>query len=409
MNTTCVITFFLLISLSFEINRIKQCQFSSKCINVNEDVSIEIHFNISPKKLGNGELINNSNSTIKYTSLPSITKNKVGVVYKFTPSIPGKYHFKFNHNLNCNDVLTVKDPLKAISMPHTLFLTDDYKGKKITFPISIKLNTSITENEINGLEVVEYQKKVTDPENYTEPKHEKIEQCKVDLNNSIINCNVTRDNKEEINYLAINYLDRCEVSKSLGYITFISTEYEGSDLTLSVLSPLLGYNLKVYDKEGITLVSIIISKEKRKHFKYLQKKIANVANKYPQYTFTYADWEDDKYFIKHYGLENDGKIKIIIYDFMTENTYISDLEGKDFSEIMESLVNRTIEWTYQSWFQKLLSLFKLNLNKTEQNRLYFVISTMGFVLLVILRCYLYSKKVKKENANFAVNDKKKKD
>ena len=94
---------------------------------------------------------------------------------------------------------------------------------------------------------------------------------------------------------------------------------------------------------------------------------------------------------------------------MTENTYISELEGKDFSEIMESLVNRTIEWTYQSWFQKLLSLFKLNLNKTEQNRLYFVISTMGFVLLVILRCYLYSKKVKKENANFAVNDKKKKD
>ena len=68
MNTARVLSFFLLISLSFEINRIKQCQFSSKCINVNEDVSIEIHFNISPKKLSNGELINNSNSTIKYTS-----------------------------------------------------------------------------------------------------------------------------------------------------------------------------------------------------------------------------------------------------------------------------------------------------------------------------------------------------
>ena len=148
----------------------------------------------------------------------------------------------------------------------------------------------------------------------------------------------------------------------------------------------------------------------QRHLNYLQKEIAPIANKYPEYVFSFADWEQDKFIVKHYGLENDGKIKVIIIEFLTDNLFIGELtQNTNFTSLIESLKQRNIEWTSQSWLQKILSLFKLNLNKTEQNRLYFLLSSMAFVLLVVLRCYLYNRQRKKQEANFAVNDKKKKE
>ena len=63
----------------------------------------------------------------------------------------------------------------------------------------------------------------------------------------------------------------------------------------------------------------------------------------------------------------------------------------------------------EKYNQEQLERFYKDLNKTEQNRLYFLLSSMAFVLLVVLRCYLYNRQRKKQEANFAVNDKKKKE
>lgn len=417
MNKSLSLSIFLIfsfISLSIQVNRIKQCKFSSSCILINTEVTVEVKFNIAPKKINLGELISNSNSTIKFSSEPKISRDKQSVLFTFTPSIPGKYHFKFNHNLNCNEVLTVKQPLKVQSMPLTLFISETYKEKEIKFPISFQFNDSISEQDVNYVELAEHVKKEIEL-NMTEPDYEKVKDCKINENdNTTLTCNIVRENKNEIYYILFYYNDRCYQRSSLGFLSFISIENENEDdnngIILSLLTPLKGYNMKNYQSNQVTLITVVVSTENSKHLNYLQKEIAPIANKYPEYVFSFADWEQDKFIVKHYGLENDGTIKVIIIEFLTDNLFIGELtQNTNFTSLIESLKQRNIEWTSQSWLQKILSLFKLNLNKTEQNRLYFLLSSMAFVLLVVLRCYLYNRQRKKQEANFAVNDKKKKE
>ena len=407
-NLIFIFGYLITLCTTAPIRRINQCKYTSQCVNVNDTFSIEINFHTLPTKVMNGYLISNYNSSVYFQSEPVITKNKQGVVYSFTPSLIGKYHFKFNHNLNCPEVITVKTPFNVNKMPHTLFISEYQLSKALNVSIDIELNTTLHSHEdISSIHFVEHIKGFGEEEN----KYEEIQSYKLINNNNKTYIQLLLSRTEGLNtkVFGLYYKDMCNIMNTLGFVNIISPNIDIKKPHLSLLTQLKGYNMKNYNKNRETIIIILISFDKSNHVDFLYKHVGSVANVNSNYTFVYADWKSDSYLATGYQIKDEGFIKVIIHQFSTDNIYISDIkEGEEFVDVINKLNNDILKWTSMSLSQKLLRLLNMKMDRDETGRIYFTGSCIGFVFLIVLRCYLFEKKRRKmeAQAQFAYNTKK---
>ena len=405
---------FEIIQITKSINKIKKCIFSSLCLQQGEELTVEVQFNIYPRILSDGELIKNSNSSIFYSSTPILPKKDKGAIFKFKPLKEGKYHFKFNHNLQCSEIITVKKPIKLISMTHYLFINEEQKIKNFSFPIKLIFNDTFTYNlnnegseDINSIRIVENIDKV----NLEEERYIKINKCKID--NLTLNCMIEKENgfltKDKIISLGIYYYDRCEIRGNLGFISVNSTLENKNNLLSSFISKLYSYNMKYYQKDDKMFICIIISPEKKSHKYFIEEYASKIANKYPYYIFTIADWNNYQYITNHFNLKDNGYVQIVINDFSNDNLFIGEIKDyQDFEKIIYKLNKDILEWTSQTFTQKIMKLLHLKLNREEQNYYYRMFAIVSFGLLLILKYYIFNKKQSKQSKqNFMFNPNKK--
>ena len=410
-----LLNFVYLFQLINSLNKIKKCIFSSLCIQKGEEIIIEVQFNIYPRTLSNGDLIKNSNSSIFYSTIPQLPKKDKGAIYKFNPLIEGKYHFKFNHNLQCREILTVKKPIRINNMNHYLFINEEQKSKKFSFPISLIFNDSFSYNfnnegseDINSISVVENIDKV----NIEEERFIKVKKC--EIKNLSLNCLIEKENgfitKDKISNLGLYYYDRCGIRETLGFMSVNNTIENKNNLLSSFISKLYSYNMKVYQKEERMFICLVISPEKQSHKYFIEEFASKIANKYPNYIFTIVDWDNYKFITNHFQLKDNGYVQLVINDFSNDNLYIGEIKNNnEFEKIIYKLNNDNLQWTSQTITQKILKLLHLKLNREEQNYYYRIFAIISFGLLLILRYYLYSKKKIKSTDKFMFNPNKKKD
>jgi hypothetical protein len=412
--------FFLLnIKIYFCFERIKSCEFSKTCLNKNNFLDVQIFFKKYPKFVGNGELISNSNSSIIYYSEVKLSKDKKSLFYKFFPSIPGKYYLKFNKNLQCPNFITITNNFRTKIMTHILFILESQKIKETNFIINIIFNETISfsknlyiEEDINKIELVENVDKV----NLEENRFEDISKnCELIKNENKIICNVNKKSgfstKEKIENLGIYFHDRCGKRNTFGFINVLTTKNKINNLKSSNLELLKGYKMKDYQKNEEIVLFFVVSLEKNSHLNYLENIISEFSNKFNLFNFVYLTWTNFSYVTEHFNLKDNGKIKFLIYDFRNENTFITDLNekenGNDLEIIINNLINKNLIWTSQSLSEKFFDLLHLNLTKSQQDKLYFNFGVIGFIFLLILRCYLVNKNRPKEPKNIKFQEKKK--
>ena len=201
----------------------------------------------------------------------------------------------------------------------------------------------------------------------------------------------------------------CNIMNTLGFVNIISPNIDIKKPHLSLLTQLKGYNMKNYNKNRETIIIILISFDKSNHVDFLYKHVGSVANVNSNYTFVYADWKSDSYLATGYQIKDEGFIKVIIHQFSTDNIYISDIkESEEFVDVINKLNNDILKWTSMSLSQRLLRLLNMKMDRDETGRIYFIGSCIGFVFLIVLRCYLFEKKRRKmeAQAQFAYNTKK---
>ena len=401
----------------YSIERIKYCNFSSTCLVKNSVLDVQIFFNKYPKFVGNGELISNSNSSFFYDSPVQISKDKKSVYFKFFPAIVGKYHLKFNKNLQCPSFITVKNPFRIQLMTHSLFILESEKKNEINFEINLIFNDSISfsknfffEEDVNRIEIIENVDKV----NLEEFRFEEITNFCEKTKENEIKCKVkkTLKNKEKIENFGVYFHDRCGKRNTFGFINIHTTKNKGNNLKTSFLESLKAHKMKTYQKNEETVFFFVISKEKKSHLNYLENVISEFSNKFNTFNFVYLTWNNFSYITEHFNLKDDGNIQLLIFNFANENTFVAKLKenenGNDLQKIINDLIENKIVWTSQNLSEKIFDFLHLNLSKTQQEKLYFNFGVIGFVFLIILRCYLVNKHRPKEPQNFQFQDKKNK-
>lgn len=382
------------------LNRIKNCNFSSTCLNKNSELNVQIFFNKYPKFVENGELISNSNSSFFYDSNVKISKDKKSVYFKFFPSKIGKYHLKFNKNLQCPEFITVKNSFRIKLMTHSLFILEN--KNEIQFEINLIFNDSISfsknlifEEDVNQIEIVENVDKVKIEEN----RFEEITNFCNKTNKNEIKCKIKKFIKEKIKNFGVYFHDRCGIRNTLGFISVYSTKNKKNHLKSSFLEYLKSYKMKDYQKNEEIVFFFVISNEKKSHLNYIENVVSEISNKF-KLNFVFLNWKNFSFIVDHFNLKDDGNIQLLIFDFGNENTFISKLNenenGKDLEKIINDLINKNLIWTSQNLSEKIFNFFHLNLTKSQTEKIYFNFGIFGFVFLIILRCYLVNKRRLKE-------------
>lgn len=395
--------------LSKNENRIKKCEYSSLCLEQFNEISIEIFFNIPPKTVTQGEITHYDNSTLKYISKPKITKQNT-VIFKFTPEYIGSYSFHFNHNLRCplNKLIIVKRPIQLIKMPKSLFISEQQKMAEYSFNMFFEFDYDIEVNkdkgDIRGFALGETG---TGEEMIMKP----ISNCNISHNDTrtVICSNI----KHQLsgNAIGFYYYDKCNVQNTLGFLSVIissSSALIKPSTYPSLMTRLQPHYIKQYQKDKVILVTFIISSEKRNDIDVLYSIAAPLSDKYSEFVFSFAEYEKDSYLILHFDLKNDEYVKIVIYDFPTENLFIENVHSIEQIEgYIIALSKNELEWTSQNVFRWILTKIGIKLRRDKEQCFYFVFCSFCFFFLIVLRCYLVNKKRPKEpNASFGYNTKK---
>lgn len=391
------------------INRIKKCEYSSLCLELLNELSIEIFFNVSPRTIDQGELRHNDNSTLKYISKPKITKQS-SVLYKFTPEYIGSYSFQFNLNLICpmNKMIIVKMPFNLNLMPKSLFISEQAKMIENSFNMFFTFNYDIEFNkdkgDIRGFALGETG---TGEEMQMKP----LSNCFISLNDTktVICSNITQ--RLSGNAIGFYYYDRCNIQTTLGFLSVIVSSSSSLHLQSaypSLLTKLMPHHIKQYQKDKVILITFVISSEKRNDIDVLYNIASPLADKYSEFVFSYAEWEKDTYLTLHFELKNDGYVKIVIYDFSTENLFIQNVKSKEqVEEFVLALNKNELEWTSQNILRWFITKIGIKLGREKEHSFYILFCSFCFFFLVVLRCYLVNRKRTKEpNASFGYNSKK---
>lgn len=411
-----VILIIKLFENSFSLNpsdKIKECNFTTHCPEIGKEFSIDISFNRAPQIISEGEIIKFSDSKIRLSSSPTLSKDKKIVTYKFTPELLGKYYFVFNKNLICpdNNIIIAKKIIGLTKITGSLYLTEKYlisEDEKIDFNIDMEFNeTFIYGEDIKNIYLVQKSNNNERSEELIQPTN-----C-ITSNKNHLKCYFHMEKgfnyKTKTKALTVFYYNRCNESLLFGHISVFKSFNEKNNFLTSYLSTLKLYLMSEYKKEQKMLLLFVYDPKLKTHKNFIENSISIKANEYPQWEFNIMEWEEAKFITDHFGVKDIGYIQIIIMDFSNENEFTDIIKDeKDLDNVLEKLNKYTLKWTSQSLMQRIFTFFRIKMNKDEETKFNFRFGVIGFILFVALRCFLFAKKMARDQANLQVNPNPKK-
>ena len=403
--------FIKLILCSYDSEKkIKLCNFTTHCPQAGKEFSVHITFNKIPNTISDGELIKYSDSDIRLISSPILSNDKKSVSYKFVPELLGKYYLQFNKNLKCPDEITVKQNIGIIKLTGIVYISENTMEKTFEIPINMKFNQSFTYGEdINNIQL--------EQKSENNEKSEiiiKASNCIIKNENKDLMCKFIFENgleyKTKTKHLNILYYNRCNEAISLGYINIMKANKKESNLSSTYLQNLKIYLMGKYKNDKETLITFLYDSNMKNQKIFIEEYISNLANIYTEFIFTIMDWKDGDFMATHFGVKDNGYIHITIVDFSNDNEFAGEIRSNEqLVEILENLKKYTIRWTSQSLMQKIFTHFRIKINADEESRFNWYFGIFGFIFIIGLRCFLFARKMAKDQANFQVNPNPKKE
>lgn len=410
LYTTILITLLSITTSSSYSDKIKLCNFTTHCPDSNKEFSVDISFNQAPNTIGDGELIKYSDSKLRLKSTPTLSKNKKIVTYKFTPELLGKYYLQFNKNLQCPDVIIVKKNIGVEKMTSSLYITENTMESTFEFDININFNESFIYGEdIKEISLIQK----TANETQSNDKRIKSTNCLISNEDKDLKCHFIINNgfeyKTKTKYINILYYNRCNELVSLGNIFVFKTNNKEHNLLTSYLGLLKLYLMNTYKTNKKTVITFLYDPNLKSHKNFIEEHVTYYANLYSEYEFGLMDWKDGQFIAEHFGATDTGYPQITIVDFSNDNEFTAAVKNKDeLEEIFVDLKKYTLKWTSQSLMQKIFTFFRIKMNRDEETRFNYFFGIFGFIFIVTLRCFLFARKMSKDQMNFQVNPNPKK-
>ena len=390
--------------------KIKLCNFTTHCPQAGKEFSVHITFNKLPNTISDGELIKYSDSQIRLKSSPILSSDKKSVSYKFVPELLGKYYLQFNKNIKCPDEITVKQNIGLYKMTGIVYINDITMSQRFEITINMMFNQSFVYGEdINNIQL--------EQQSESNEKSEvlvKSSSCIMKNDNKDLSCKFIFENgleyKTETKKLNVIYYNRCNELIYLGFVNIMKSNKKESNLSSTYLENLKLYLMSQYKKEKKTLITFLYDSNMKNQKIFMEENVSKIANIYTDYIFTMMDWKDGDFIAHHFDVKDNGYIHITIVDFSNDNEFGGEVRSSEqLIEIMENLKKYTIRWTSQSLMQKVFTHFRIKINADEESRFNWYFGIFGFVFIVALRCFLFARKMARDQANFQVNPNPKKE
>ena len=390
--------------------KIKLCNFTTHCPQAGKEFSVHITFNKLPNTISDGELIKYSDSQIRLKSSPILSSDKKSVSYKFVPELLGKYYLQFNKNIKCPDEIIVKQNIGLYKMTGIVYINDITMSQRFEITINMMFNQSFVYGEdINNIQL--------EQQSESNEKSEvlvKSSSCVMKNDNKDLSCKFIFENgleyKTETKKLNVIYYNRCNELIYLGFVNIMKSNKKESNLSSTYLENLKLYLMSQYKKEKKTLITFLYDSNMKNQKIFMEENVSKIANIYTDYIFTMMDWKDGDFIAHHFDVKDNGYIHITIVDFSNDNEFGGEVRSSEqLIEIMENLKKYTIRWTSQSLMQKVFTHFRIKINADEESRFNWYFGIFGFVFIVALRCFLFARKMARDQANFQVNPNPKKE
>ena len=183
-----------------------------------------------------------------------------------------------------------------------------------------------------------------------------------------------------------------------------------NDLLTTYLQNLKIYLMGKYKNDKKTLITFLYDSTMKSQKIFVEDYIASLANVYPNFVFTMMDWKEGDFIASHFDVKDNGYIHITIVDFSNDNEFAGEVRsGEELSEILDRLDKYTLRWTSQSLMQKIFTHFRIKINADEESKFNWYFGVFGFIFIIGLRCFLFARKMARDQANFQVNPNPKKE
>ena len=390
--------------------KIKLCNFTTHCPQAGKEFSVDISFNKIPNTISDGELVKYSNSEIRLKSSPIISNDKKSVKYKFVPELLGKYYLQFNKNLRCPDEITVKQNIGLDKLTGIVFINEKTMYEKFEIDINMKYNQSFVYGEdINNIQIEQ-----KSDNNEKSDVILKASSCIMKNENKDLSCHFIFENgleyKTKTKSLYVQYTNRCNEVITLGYTNIMKASKKENNLLSTYLETLKIYLMGKYKNDKKTLITFLYDSTMKSQKIFVEDYIASLANVYPNFVFTMMDWKEGDFIASHFDVKDNGYIHITIVDFSNDNEFAGEVRsGEELSEILDRLDKYTLRWTSQSLMQKIFTHFRIKINADEESKFNWYFGVFGFIFIIGLRCFLFARKMARDQANFQVNPNPKKE
>ena len=83
-----------------------------------------------------------------------------------------------------------------------------------------------------------------------------------------------------------------------------------------------------------------------------------------------------------------------------DNEFAGEIRSvEQLTLILENLEKYTLKWTSQSLMQKIFTYFRIKINADEESKFNWYFGIFGFIFIVGLRCFLFARKMSRDQAN----------
>ncbi len=390
--------------------KIKLCNFTTHCPQAGKEFSVHITFNKIPNTISDGELVKYSDSQIRLKSSPILSDDKKSVSYKFIPELLGKYYLQFNKNLKCPDEITVKKNIGIDKLTGIVFINEYTMSENFEISIDMIFNQSF----IYGEDISNIQLEQKSVDNEISDIRINATSCLMKNDNKDLSCKFLFENgleyKTKTKYLNVIYYNRCNEAITLGYVTIMKSNKKENNLSSTYLQSLKIYLMSKYKNDKKTLITFLYDSDMKNQKIFIEDYISKVANVYTDFIITMIDWKDGDFIASHFDVKDNGYIHITIIDFSNDNEFAGEIRSnEELIEILENLKKYTLRWTSQSLMQKIFTHFRIKINADEESRFNWYFGIFGFIFIIGLRCFLFARKMARDQANFQVNPNPKKD
>ena len=216
--------------------------------------------------------------------------------------------------------------------------------------------------------------------------------------------------KTKTKNLNVIYYNRCNEAISLDYVSIMKANKKENNLSSTYLQTLRLYLMSKYKNEKKTLITFLYDSNMKNQKIFIEDYIANLANIYKDFIFTMMDWKDGDFIALHFDVKDNGYIHITIVDFSNDNEFAGEIRSPEqLNLILENLEKYTLKWTSQSLMQKIFTHFRIKINADEESKFNWYFGIFGFIFIIGLRCFLFARKMSRDQANFQVNPNPKKE